>query len=142
MGRPRALDWGQTGLVEAVAYPYFCGDQISERETGRAVEPSASSRGGSSLFPSLDGTSSCRTRCPRLYSELNRDRKNVRTTFRSRLRSHASAPYVSLLYRRSSTRCLDMEMLASNTVPVQRGIGAPRSIMIKSAVGRDCRLVL
>ena len=46
MGRPRALDWAEAGLVEAVAHPCFCGDQISERETGRTVRPSASSRGG------------------------------------------------------------------------------------------------
>jgi hypothetical protein len=32
--------------VEAVAHPYFCGDQISEKELGRTVRPSASSRRG------------------------------------------------------------------------------------------------
>jgi hypothetical protein len=26
VGRPRALDWGEAGLVEAVAYPHFCGN--------------------------------------------------------------------------------------------------------------------
>jgi hypothetical protein len=106
MGRPRALDWGQAGLVEAFAYPYFCGDQISERETRRAVGPSASSRGGSARIPSISTAQHSRgvagRGAPGLHSELNRDRKNTPMTFRSRLRSHASAPYMSLLYRRSS----------------------------------------
>jgi hypothetical protein len=167
MGRPRALDWAEAGLVEADAHPYFCGDQISERETGRTVGPSASSRGGSARIPSiitaphsrgafhcfrhvsswrfgpsgssgsvgvLDGTSSRRTRCPRLYSELNRDRKkNVRTTF------------VRVSGRRECALCecaVSAEFYSlpghgnasGEHGPVQRQtLEHPRSIMVKSA---------